>query len=36
MASVARLLWCLELHGKMCLCIVGIAGVVHVVVYSMR
>jgi hypothetical protein len=36
MVSVARLLWCLELHGKMCLCLIGVAAVVHVVVYSMK
>lgn len=35
MIGVGRLLWCLELHGKMCLCLVGVAAVVHSVVYSM-
>ncbi|KAJ5195973.1 hypothetical protein N7449_006452 [Penicillium cf. viridicatum] len=36
MVGVARLLWCLELHGKMCLCLFGVAAVVHSVVYSMK
>lgn len=36
MVSMARLLWCVELHGKMCLCLVGVAAVVHVAVYSMK
>ncbi|PYH74467.1 uncharacterized protein BO88DRAFT_354796 [Aspergillus vadensis CBS 113365] len=33
MISVRQLLYCLELHGKMCLCVVGIAAVVQSVVY---
>ncbi|KAF7521007.1 hypothetical protein PCG10_008577 [Penicillium crustosum] len=36
MVGVARLLWCLELHGKMCLCLFGVAAVVHSAVYSMK
>ena len=36
MVGVARLLWCLELHGKMCLFLFGVAVVVHVMVYSMK
>lgn len=36
MVGVSRLLWCLELHGKMCLCLFGVAAVVHSVVYSMK
>ncbi|KAJ5604036.1 hypothetical protein N7537_006992 [Penicillium hordei] len=36
MVGVARLLCCLELHGKMCLCLFGVAAVVHSVVYSMK
>jgi hypothetical protein len=36
MVGVARLCWCLELYGKMCLCLVAVAAVVHVVVYSMK
>ncbi|CAG8888504.1 unnamed protein product [Penicillium egyptiacum] len=35
MITVARMLCCLELHGKMCLCLVGVAAVVHAVAYSM-
>ncbi|OGM49839.1 hypothetical protein ABOM_001435 [Aspergillus bombycis] len=34
MIGMGRLLYCLELHGKMCLCLVGVAGVVHSAVYS--
>ena len=30
-----QLLWCLELHGKMGLCLVGVAAVVHSVVYTL-
>ncbi|KAK6813195.1 hypothetical protein RU639_011022 [Aspergillus parasiticus] len=35
MIGMGRLLSCLELHGKMCLCLVGVAAVVHSVVYCM-
>ncbi|PWY78482.1 hypothetical protein BO94DRAFT_537668 [Aspergillus sclerotioniger CBS 115572] len=35
MLGVKQLLWCLELHGKMGLCLVGVAAVVHSVVYSL-
>lgn len=35
MIGVGRLLWCLELHGKMCLCLSGVSAVVHSVVYCM-
>ncbi|RDH29268.1 hypothetical protein BDQ94DRAFT_182510 [Aspergillus welwitschiae] len=31
-----HVLWCLELHGKMCLCLVGVSTVVHLAVYIMR
>ncbi|PYH35987.1 uncharacterized protein BO87DRAFT_375003 [Aspergillus neoniger CBS 115656] len=33
MISVRQLLYCLELHGKMCLCVVGVATVVQSVEY---
>ncbi|GLA64386.1 hypothetical protein AtubIFM56815_009880 [Aspergillus tubingensis] len=33
MISVRQLLYCLELHGKMCLCVVGVAVVVQSMVY---
>ncbi|KAE8379010.1 hypothetical protein BDV26DRAFT_303893 [Aspergillus bertholletiae] len=33
MIGIGRLLSCLELHGKMCLCLVGVTAVVHSVVY---
>ncbi|KGO65552.1 hypothetical protein PITC_018700 [Penicillium italicum] len=36
MVGVAPLLWCLELHGKMCLCLFGVAAMVHSAVYSMK
>ncbi|KAB8263160.1 hypothetical protein BDV32DRAFT_119488 [Aspergillus pseudonomiae] len=35
MIGMGRLLSCLELHGKMCLCLVGVAAVVHSVIYCM-
>ncbi|KAJ6129007.1 hypothetical protein N7471_010224 [Penicillium samsonianum] len=35
MIGVGRLLWCLELHGKMCLSLIGVSAVVHLVVYCM-
>ena len=35
MVRMGPLLSCLELHGKMCLCLVGVAAVVHSVVYCM-
>ncbi|KAE8320456.1 hypothetical protein BDV39DRAFT_41794 [Aspergillus sergii] len=35
MIGMGWLLSCLELHGKMCLCLVGVAAVVHSVVYCM-
>ncbi|GLA39546.1 hypothetical protein AnigIFM63309_007142 [Aspergillus niger] len=33
MISVRQLLYCLELHGQMCLCLVGVAAMVQSVVY---
>ncbi|RAQ70199.1 hypothetical protein COH20_001124 [Aspergillus flavus] len=33
MIRMGQLLSCLELHGKMCLCLVGVAAVVHSVIY---
>jgi hypothetical protein len=33
MIGVGRVLWCLELHGKMSLCLVCIAAIVHSLVY---
>ncbi|PWY76573.1 hypothetical protein BO83DRAFT_377040 [Aspergillus eucalypticola CBS 122712] len=33
MISVRQLLYCLELHGKMCLCVVGVAAVVQSMIY---
>ncbi|KAB8249881.1 hypothetical protein BDV35DRAFT_343326 [Aspergillus flavus] len=35
MIRTGQLLSCLELHGKMCLCLVGVAAVVHSVIYCM-
>ncbi|KAE8133559.1 hypothetical protein BDV38DRAFT_257964 [Aspergillus pseudotamarii] len=35
MIEIGQLLSCLELHGKMCLCLVGVAAMVHSVVYCM-
>lgn len=35
MIGIGRLLHCLELHGKMCLCLLVIAAMVHLTVYSM-
>ncbi|PYH54475.1 uncharacterized protein BO96DRAFT_397775 [Aspergillus niger CBS 101883] len=31
-----HVLWCLELHGKMCLCLVEVSAVVHLAVYTIR
>jgi hypothetical protein len=33
MIRVGRVLWCLELHGKMTLCLVCIAAIVHSILY---
>jgi hypothetical protein len=33
MIGVGRVLWCLELHGKMTLCLVCIAAIVHSILY---
>ncbi|KAF5861261.1 hypothetical protein ETB97_000453 [Aspergillus alliaceus] len=35
MIGIGRLLYCLEVHGKMCLCLLVIAAMVHLMVYSM-
>ncbi|OJZ86040.1 hypothetical protein ASPFODRAFT_189983 [Aspergillus luchuensis CBS 106.47] len=35
MIGTGRLLYCLELYGKMCLCLLVIAAMVHLTVYSM-
>ncbi|KAE8144903.1 hypothetical protein BDV25DRAFT_145163 [Aspergillus avenaceus] len=35
MVGMGRLLRCLELHGKMCLCLLAVAAVVHSVIYCM-
>jgi hypothetical protein len=35
MIGIGRLLNCLELHGKMCLCLLVIGAMVHLMVYSM-
>jgi hypothetical protein len=35
MIGVGRILWCLELHGKMTLCLVCIAAIVHSLVYCL-
>jgi hypothetical protein len=35
MIRMGRLLWCLELHGKMYLYLVGFSAVMHSLVYSM-
>ncbi|KAJ5170949.1 uncharacterized protein N7500_003732 [Penicillium coprophilum] len=34
MIGIRRLLYCLEMHGKMCLCLLVIAAMVHLMVYS--
>ncbi|OJJ76598.1 hypothetical protein ASPBRDRAFT_52175 [Aspergillus brasiliensis CBS 101740] len=31
-----HVLWCLELHGKMCVCLFGVSAVVHLAVYNMK
>ncbi|OJZ86928.1 hypothetical protein ASPFODRAFT_60864 [Aspergillus luchuensis CBS 106.47] len=31
-----HVLWCVELHAKMCLCLVGVSAVVHLAVYNMK
>ncbi|RAL09042.1 uncharacterized protein BO97DRAFT_375373 [Aspergillus homomorphus CBS 101889] len=35
MIGIGRLLYCLEVYGKMCLCLLVIAAMVHLMVYSM-
>lgn len=35
MIGVVQWLWCLELHGKMCLCLVGVTCLVHLATNSM-
>ncbi|TQB70252.1 hypothetical protein MPDQ_000710 [Monascus purpureus] len=34
MIGIGRLLYCLEVHGKMCLCLLVITAMVHLMVYS--
>ncbi|PYI01614.1 hypothetical protein BO78DRAFT_245087 [Aspergillus sclerotiicarbonarius CBS 121057] len=35
MIGVGRLMWCLELHGKMCLWLMGVTALVHSAVYCL-
>ncbi|RAL03333.1 uncharacterized protein BO80DRAFT_350391 [Aspergillus ibericus CBS 121593] len=35
MVGVARLMWCLALHGKMCLWLLGVTALVHAAVYCL-